>query len=151
MQETNKYAEYGKHAKHAKGARLRACLSPSGVGGVVGVIGVVALSLLLIGTSTAATEKAARKSSGVSVSGVVNVNTASREELQLLPGVGKVRAGAILETRKQQGGFKTVDDLKSVNGIGDSMLDRMRPHVTLKGKTTARRGASSGGEPAGGR
>jgi len=145
MQEINKYA---RGAKGARGARLRACLAPIGV---VGVAGVVALSLLLIGTSTAATEKAARKSSGVSVSGVVNVNTASREELQLLPGVGKVRAGAILETRKQQGGFKTVDDLKSVNGIGDSMLDRMRPHVTLKGKTTARRGGSSGGEPAGGR
>jgi comEA protein len=133
MQESNKYA---------RGARLRAWLAP---------IGVVALSFLLIGTATAATEAAARKSSGASVSGVVNVNTASREELQLLPGVGKVRAGAILETRKQRGGFKTVDDLKSVSGIGDSMLDRMRPHVTLKGKTTARRGGSSSADGAGAR
>jgi competence protein ComEA len=71
-------------------------------------------------------------------SGVVNINTASADELQLLPGVGKVRADAIVAMRKQRGAFKSVDELKEVKGIGDSMLDDLRPHVTLTGRTTAR-------------
>jgi len=83
------------------------------------------------GTATAATRSSA-------LDGVVNINTASNEELQLLPGVGKVRADAIVTRRQEKGGFKSVDDLREVKGIGNSMLERMRPHVSLTGKTTAR-------------
>ncbi len=72
------------------------------------------------------------------ITGQVNINTASSVELQLLPGVGEVRAGAILAMRKQRGGFKQVDDLLEVKGIGPAMLKRLRPHATLTGKTTAR-------------
>ena len=74
-----------------------------------------------------------------SLSGVVNVNTASSEELQLLPGVGESRAGAIISLRKERGGFKAIDELGDVRGIGDSMLDKLRPFVRLSGKTTLRR------------
>ena len=73
------------------------------------------------------------------ISGVVNINTASSAELQLLPGVGEKRAEAIMDIRKSKGGFSSVDELVIVKGLGEAMLDRMRPHVTLKGKTTARR------------
>ncbi len=72
------------------------------------------------------------------LAGVVNVNTATVEELQLLPGVGEVRALAIVEARKQNGGFKRVDDLLGVTGIGSTSLERLRPFVTVQGKTTAR-------------
>jgi competence protein ComEA len=71
--------------------------------------------------------------------GVVNVNTANTEELQLLPGVGESRAKAILEIRKSRGGFKAVSELTKVKGIGDAMVEILRPYVTLSGKTTARR------------
>ena len=71
------------------------------------------------------------------VEGVVNINTASAEQLQMLPGVGEVRARAILAERKERGGFKSVEDLRAIKGVGNSLLERMRPHVTLKGKTTA--------------
>lgn len=74
-----------------------------------------------------------------SIDGVVNLNTATPEELQLLPGVGEVRAVAIVARRKERGGFKNVDELLDVKGIGEAMLERMRPFVTLTGKTTARR------------
>jgi len=70
--------------------------------------------------------------------GVVNVNTASSEELQLLPGIGEARARALLETRKRRGGFKSVDELLEVKGIGPASLEKLRPHVTVEGKTTAR-------------
>lgn len=80
---------------------------------------------------------AAAASTKPQLSGVVNINTASAEELQLLPGVGDTRAAAILESRKSQGGFKSVDELLAVKGIGPTMLERMRPHVVLSGRTTA--------------
>lgn len=70
--------------------------------------------------------------------GKVNVNTATAEELQLLPGIGEARARALIATRKQRGGFKSVDELVEVKGIGATGLARMRPYVSLSGKTTAR-------------
>jgi competence protein ComEA len=72
-----------------------------------------------------------------SVSGVVNVNTATLEELQLLPGIGEARAKALIEARKRRGGFQKIEDLLEVKGIGEAGLERLRPHVTLDGKTTA--------------
>ena len=72
-----------------------------------------------------------------SISGVVNLNTATVEELQLLPGIGESRARAVIEARKRRGGFQKVEDLLEVKGIGEAGLAKIRPHVTLEGKTTA--------------
>lgn len=71
------------------------------------------------------------------LSGVVNVNTASAQELQLLPGVGEARARAIVTAREARGGFRRVEDLVEVKGIGDAMLERLRPFLVVSGKTTA--------------
>lgn len=68
--------------------------------------------------------------------GVVNVNTATAEELVRLPGIGDSKARAILDYRKERGAFKSVEQLREVKGIGDAALERMRPHVALEGKTT---------------
>jgi competence protein ComEA len=72
------------------------------------------------------------------LTGKVNVNTASVEELTLLPGIGESRAKAVIEARKRRGGFKSVDELLEVKGIGDASLEKLRPHVVTQGKTTAR-------------
>lgn len=72
------------------------------------------------------------------LSGVVNINTATAEELQLLPGIGEARAKAVIELRKRNGGFKSVDELAEVKGIGEAALKRLRPYVRTQGKTTAR-------------
>jgi len=71
--------------------------------------------------------------------GVVNINTATAEELELLPGIGPARARAILEYRKVRGAFAKVDDLREVDGIGERSLELLRPHCVLTGKTTAGR------------
>jgi competence protein ComEA len=71
------------------------------------------------------------------LSGVVNVNIASVEELVLLPGIGESRAMAIIALRENKGGFDSVDDLVEVKGIGDAMLAKLRPYLSLEGKTTA--------------
>ena len=72
-----------------------------------------------------------------SISGVVNVNAATAEELSLLPGVGPAKAQAIIRWRTEHGAFKRVEDLSQVKGIGEKQLEKIRPHVALEGKTTA--------------
>ena len=66
---------------------------------------------------------------------VVNINTATADELQALPGVGESRAAQIVALRKERGAFRKVDELLDVRGIGPAMLERMRPQVALSGKT----------------
>jgi competence protein ComEA len=66
--------------------------------------------------------------------GVVNVNTATLEELTELPGIGEARAKAILDARRERGGFKSVDELLEVRGIGPANLEKLRPHLSVSGK-----------------
>ena len=68
--------------------------------------------------------------------GVVNVNTATAEELVRLPGIGDAKARAILDYRKEKGAFKSLEQLREVKGIGDAALERLRPHLAIEGKTT---------------
>ena len=70
------------------------------------------------------------------VTGVVNVNTASVEELEQLPGVGASRARALVEERERRGGFGSIDELVEVKGIGEASLARMRSHLVTEGPTT---------------
>jgi competence protein ComEA len=100
-----------------------------------GIAAACALGVVLAATAALA----AQPKGAPSIEGVVNLNTATPEELQLLPGVGEARAVAIVAMRTERGGFKNVDELLEVRGIGEAMLEKMRPHVTLTGKTTARK------------
>ena len=72
------------------------------------------------------------------ITGVVNVNTATAAELEMLPGIGASRAKAVIEAREAKGGFKSLDDLLAVKGIGEASLAKLRPHLTLDGKTTVK-------------
>jgi len=63
--------------------------------------------------------------------GRINVNTASRDQLQNLPGVGPVTADKIIRHREQMGPFVDVEDLLQVDGIGPARLDEMRSRVSL--------------------
>jgi len=62
----------------------------------------------------------------------VNVNTASQLELEALPGIGPEMAKRIIEYRKTRGKFAAVDDLKNVSGIGDRLLERLKPLVKVR-------------------
>ena len=68
--------------------------------------------------------------------GVVNINTADRTQLQLLPGVGETVADRIIAFRESNGVFESVDELVAVKGIGEKSLDKLRPWLTTKGDTT---------------
>lgn len=61
----------------------------------------------------------------------IDVNTATAEQLQLLPGIGPSRAAAIIENRRAMGPFRTVEDLARIRGIGPATVEGVRPYVTL--------------------
>ena len=63
--------------------------------------------------------------------GPVNLNTATLEELDALPGVGPATAQKIIDYRTENGGFKSIDDLKNVSGIGDVKFAALKDAVTL--------------------
>ena len=65
------------------------------------------------------------------VGSLVNLNTATSEQLDTLPGVGPVTAQKILEWRSAHGAFSAVDELLEVDGIGEKTLADLAPHVTL--------------------
>ncbi len=62
----------------------------------------------------------------------VNINTADRETLATLPGIGQARAEAIIKDRKDNGPYQSVDQLTRVKGIGDKMLEKIRNEITVK-------------------
>ncbi len=88
----------------------------------------LALALCTVGSASLAAD----------FSGVVNVNTATVEELEQLPGIGESRARALVAAREARGGFGSVDELIEVKGIGEASLEKLRPHLTVEGPTTAR-------------
>ncbi|HFI0028744.1 TPA: helix-hairpin-helix domain-containing protein [Streptococcus suis] len=62
---------------------------------------------------------------------LVNLNTATEADLQTISGIGAKRATDIIAYREANGGFKSVDDLNNVSGIGDKTMESIRPYVTV--------------------
>ena len=88
----------------------------------------VALFLLLAAATLATTKKPPLKP--------ININTATSEELQQVPGIGPATAEKILLMRKSYGAFKSVDDLLAIKGLGKKRLEKMRKYLTV-GKAAA--------------
>lgn len=66
----------------------------------------------------------------------IDLNSATSEQLQTLPGIGPAKAGAIVEYREVYGAFARIEDITNVSGIGDATFDRLRDLITV-GATSA--------------
>jgi len=75
--------------------------------------------------------------------GAININTATKDELVALPGIGPAKAQAILDYRKAHGPFKTVEELKEVKGIGAKRFEKLKPDLAISGPSTLKPAAKS--------
>ena len=64
-------------------------------------------------------------------SGKVNINTASKEELMTLPGIGETKALEIIAYRQENGPFSSLEELKEVKGIGDGVFSKMKDYIEI--------------------
>jgi competence protein ComEA len=62
----------------------------------------------------------------------VNLNTADSSELETLPGIGPAKSAAILEYRNVNGPYKSIEDLKSISGIGDKTFEKLKELISVK-------------------
>lgn len=63
--------------------------------------------------------------------GKININTADKEALMTLTGIGEAKANTIIEYRKTNGNFKTIEDIKNVSGLGDIMFEKIKDSITV--------------------
>ena len=76
------------------------------------------------------------------ISGVVNINTATSAQLEMLPGVGRQTAGLILAYREKQP-FKTSEDIVKIKGVGPRTYSRIKTNLAVSGPTTLAFAASA--------
>lgn len=90
---------------------------------------------------TAAAEEKTKISEGVeekvqskeiSQSGLVNINTADAQQLMTLPGIGEVRADAIIEYRQREGDFEKIEDVMNVKGIKTGIFSKISNLICVK-------------------
>ena len=61
---------------------------------------------------------------------LININTATKEELQTINGIGESKANNIIKYRETKGNFSSIEDIKNVEGIGDSLYEAIKTYIT---------------------
>ena len=95
----------------------------------------LALLLLLAGIDAGPAAEASQAkpaaARAVAPSGPLNINTATAAQLETLPGVGARTAQAIVDQRQKSGGFKKIEELMNIKGIGEKSFLKLKPMVTV--------------------
>ena len=95
---------------------------------------IVAAALIvcaLAGSAVSAQEPRSASGASSSAAAVLNLNTATAAQLEALPGIGKSTADRIIEYRTKSGGFKKVEDLMNVRGIGEKSFLKIKDRLTV--------------------
>lgn len=97
--------------------------------------GVLALSVLLMMASSAHAQTPAASAPAAAQKASINLNTATLDQLETLPGIGRKTAERILEQRQKSGGFKKIEELMNVKGIGEKSFLKIKPMVFVAPKS----------------
>lgn len=62
---------------------------------------------------------------------LININTATKEELMTISGIGETKADDIIKYRESNGNFKSIDEIKNVSGIGDALFEKIKDYITV--------------------
>jgi competence protein ComEA len=95
---------------------------------------VAAIALVALVSATpviAGQSRPAPQASAKSVSGTININTASITDLQKLPGIGAKTAGRVIEYRQKNGPFKKVEELMNVRGVGEKSFLKLKDQISV--------------------
>jgi competence protein ComEA len=99
---------------------------------------VLVICALLLSAAPAAAQSAAApagQAPPAAAKPALNLNTATVEQLETLPGIGRKTAERILEYRTKSGGFKRIEDLMNVKGIGEKSFLKLKPLIAVPQKT----------------
>lgn len=101
------------------------------------------LLMLVLGAGMAAAQSSSRGSAAAqtTIETPVNLNTATAAQLEALPGVGPATAQRILEYRQKSGGFKKIEELMNVRGIGEASFLKLKSLVSVTPPRTDRAAA----------
>jgi competence protein ComEA len=94
-----------------------------------------ALAVVLALAGVAGAQEAKRPAAAAPAT-IVNINTAPASMLESLPGIGKATADRIVEYRQKSGGFKKVEELMNIRGIGEKSFLKLKPLVTVTAPKT---------------
>ena len=99
-----------------------------------------AVLTLVVGVCVAGTQGTVVRAAAAQATApaVVNLNTATVAQLESLPGIGKATAERIVEYRQKSGGFKKIEELMNVRGVGEKSFLKLKPLLTVSAPRTQR-------------